>query len=668
MAPRRVGWAVVTAIVVSVPLALVPGGAPPAGAAVPSGWVDSLVAGVGSPTAIAFTPDRRVLVTTQGGTVRVIEAGSLLATPALNLSAQLCSNSERGLLGIAVDPSFSANGYVFLYYSFKKAAACDSSTVNRVSRFVMTGNTLGSETVLIDNIHSPAGNHNAGDLHFGKDGLLYISVGDGGCDYAGGGCGGANDAARDRNVLVGKILRVDRDGGIPAANPFQGAGTARCNVTGAAASGVICQETFAWGLRNPFRFAFDPNAAGTRFYINDVGQNAWEEIDEGVAGADYGWNVREGHCATGSTTDCGPPPAGMTNPIFDYGRSDGCDTITGGAFVPNGIWPAVFGGQYLFSDYGCGKIFRLEPNGSGGFNRIDFATGLGSNSAVHLAFGPYRSTQALYYTSYANGGEIRRIVYTPGATVGDFDQDGLADRGVWRPSSGAWHIGGHAPEYLGLNGDVPVPADYDGDGSADLAVFRPATGAWYVSGDPNPVFLGVNGDVPVPADYDGDGDAERAVWRPSTGAWFFEGSGSPVSWGLSGDVPVPGDYDGDGDADLAVYRPSSGAWLIQGSAGPTVFLGLSGDVPVPADYDGDGDVDPAVWRPTTGGWYVNGAPSPTFLGLNGDVPVPADYDADLDADLAVFRPPTGGWHVNGASIVHLGLNGDIPVQRPTAAA
>ena len=115
------------------------------------------------------------------------------------------------------------------------------------------------------------------------------------------------------------MLRVTTSGGIPPDNPFQGANSARCNATGRSPAGTICQETYAWGLRNPFRLAFDPNAAGTRFFINDVGQNTWEEIDDGKAGADYGWNVREGHCATNSTTDCGAPPAGMTNPIFDYG-------------------------------------------------------------------------------------------------------------------------------------------------------------------------------------------------------------------------------------------------------------------------------------------------------------------------------------------------------------
>ncbi len=140
--------------------------------------------------------------------------------------------------------------------------------MNRVSRFTLGEDDRidpSSELILIDGIPSPGGNHNGGDLAFGKDNHLYVSVGDGGCDYTGdSGCAGSNDAARDRHVLLGKVLRVTASGGIPSDNPFQGAGTARCNLTGRTEAGTLCQETYAWGLRNPFRLGFDPNAAATR--------------------------------------------------------------------------------------------------------------------------------------------------------------------------------------------------------------------------------------------------------------------------------------------------------------------------------------------------------------------------------------------------------------------
>jgi hypothetical protein len=447
------------------------------------------------------------------------------------------------------------------------------------------------------------------------------------------------------------------------------------------ATNLKCQETFAWGLRNPFRMAFDPNAATTRFFINDVGQATWEEIDLGAAGADYGWNVREGHCATGSTTNCGPPPAGMTNPLFDYGRADGCGTITGGAFVPAGVWPAPFAGKYLFADYLCGKIFRLDPDGAGGFTRVDFATGLGGGSAVDMAFGPWKGSQALYYTSYQGGGQIRRITPTAG-TMDDFGGDGAADVAVHRPAAGAWYVRNGAALAWGTPSDVAVPGDYDGDGRTDVAVYRPSTGTWFFHGsagtDTAVTWGGLVGDVPVPGDYDGDGRTDVAVYRPSTGAWFVHGTGGAdvaVAYGTSGDVPVPADYDGDGRTDIAVFRPPAGAWFVHGSRGADSALvyGTSGDVPVAADYDGDGAADVAVYRPGTGTWFLHrssaGDTAVTYGGVTRDIPVPALHDGDAKADIAIFRPSTGAWYVHGSaggadSVVTWGVSGDLPLPLP----
>ncbi len=382
----------------------------------PPEFSDTLVADVPSPTALAFTPDGRMLLTSQSGQLWVYQGGTLLATPALDLAAAdlICSGFERGLLGVALDPAFAANRSIYLFYTFKKHGGCEStaatSPVNRVSRFVLADSNLidlASEVVLLDNIPSFR-LHNAGDIQFGRDGYLYISVGDGGCDEGGdSGCANANDAARRQHVLLGKILRITRDGGIPPNNPFVGANTARCNLTGRTAPGKQCQETFAWGLRNPFRIAFDPNAATTRFFINDVGQWTWEEINEGQPGADYGWNLREGHCAQGSMTACGPPPASITNPIFSCERWN-CSAITGGAFVPQGLWSAEYDGAYLFGDYGRRTIFRLVPDGRGNTATV-FARIPGG--VVHMAFGPHGGTQALYYTAYFDHGhgQVRRI-------------------------------------------------------------------------------------------------------------------------------------------------------------------------------------------------------------------------------------------------------------------
>lgn len=433
---------------------------PSTGAAVlvPTGFADSLVTAATRPTGLAFTPDGRLLVAGQLGTVHVYEAGALLPTPALDLGPLICTDRERGLLGVAVDPAFASNRYIYVYYTFNKSATCayapDPAPVNRVARFVLSDVNVvdpTSERILIDNIPSPGGYHNGGDLHFGKDGYLYVSVGDGGCDYAlDSGCGNQNDAARDLNALLGKVLRVTSDGAAPADNPFQGEGTVPCASTGVAPAGTKCQETFAWGLRNPFRIAFDPNAAATRFYINDVGQNHWEEIDEATAGADYGWNVREGHCATGSTTNCGPPPAGMTNPIFDYAHfsglglpTDGCESITGGAFVPSGAWSSEYDGAYLFGDFVCGKIFRLTPGATGGFTATEFVTGLGQNSVTTMLFGP---DGALYYTlNFYSGGEIRKLDFLGAAN---------------RPPTASLTA---SP----TSGPVPLTVSFDGSASSD---------------------------------------------------------------------------------------------------------------------------------------------------------------------------------------------------------
>lgn len=485
---RRLGLVGLFALLVS---GLTTTAAPPAAAAVIPGFSDTLVASISSPTAIAFTSDGRMLITEKNGRLRVrTAAGALLTTAALDLSARLCTSSERGLLGVAVDPDPGTRA-IYLYYTARgTSTACPTSTTgnpagaptNRVSRFVLGDNNVvdpASETILLDGIYTPAGNHNAGDVHVGKDGFLYVSTGDGGCDYAGNsGCGGANDAARDRNILNGKILRVERTTGAPAAgNPFLGTGSASCRLAPAPA-GSICRETFAWGLRNPFRFAFDPDAAGTSFRINDVGQNVWEEIDTGLSGADYGWPLREGHCAqTGSATNCGTPtPAGMTDPLFDYNRDAGCGSITGGAFVPNGAWPASYDTAYVFADYVCGKVMTLT-----GGTSTDLATGLGG--AVHLEFGPSGSTQALYYTTFVNGGEIHRISYT-----GTANRTPVAALTA-SPSSGA------APLTTTLNGSGSSDPDGDaltylwtfGDGSPNATTSTPtlahtyAAGTWTVS-------------------------------------------------------------------------------------------------------------------------------------------------------------------------------------------
>lgn len=398
----------------------------------PQGFSDKPVLRINQPTALANTPNGRILVTNKFGKLVVMKDGRILRNPALNVSGIICSNRERGLLGVAVDPNFRSNNYIYLYYTFKKDDNCittskfnSKSPVNRVVRYTLSDNNrVRFSKVLINNIPSVAGSHNAGDLKFGKDDFLYVSIGDGGCDYKGAGadgtpnCGAENSASRDENVLLGKVLRITRDGGIPNTNPYRGPDSGRCNVIGRT-SAERCQETFAWGFRNPFRMAFDPNASGTKLFVNDVGQRAREEIDQVRAGADYGWNICEASVPNDERTaaqkqdtpyNAGDCRSKYTPPVHEYQHETGCRSITGGAFVPRGAFGASYNQSYLFADFICSNIFRLEPKSGGGFKRTVFASDL-AGRPIDMAFAPYKSDQDLYYTIFKDdgAGQVRRI-------------------------------------------------------------------------------------------------------------------------------------------------------------------------------------------------------------------------------------------------------------------
>lgn len=377
----------------------------PAIAAVPAGFSESTVASVSGATTIAALPDSRVVVLQQSGSMRIITGGTLLPAPALTLN--VCSTSERGLLGFASDPDFLVNHAIYLYYT-RPAAGAPGNCVNRVSRFVMAGDTvdLSSETVLVDNISSVRGNHNGGDIDVGKDGYLYIAVGDAGGDPRDPNrTAGANDAAQDLSLLNGKILRVNRTTGEAAPdNPLVSQGGVSCRVRGNNPSTPTtpCNELYAWGLRNPYRFAFDPNTGPQRFFVNDVGQGTREEVDEGGAGRNYGWPAREGQCPQGANPPCAGPPAGITDPITDYPRSLG-QYITGGAFVPDGVWPAEYDGGYLFGDGGSGNIWLRRANGSVDYAQ-PFATG--AQGLTDMAFVREGFGYSLWYTT---SNSVRRI-------------------------------------------------------------------------------------------------------------------------------------------------------------------------------------------------------------------------------------------------------------------
>ena len=243
--------------------------------------------------------------------------------------------SERGLLSAALDPTFATTGTIYVYAHASRAGVC----ANTLSKFTMSGGVVSPlrRQVLIDNIAWTATNHNGGTVEVGRDGFLYLSVGEG----ADTGAGPESGVARGQDPAN----HDDRSAGAGQSVPHR---RGPRSVRTAGQSAAVCEEIYALGLRNPFRTAFDPNSATTRFRINDVGAGTWEEVDDGIAGANYGWPTREGPCPTGQTAGCSTDP-NFTEPRTAYPRTVGT-YIVGGAFVPNGWWGAAYDGGYLFAD------------------------------------------------------------------------------------------------------------------------------------------------------------------------------------------------------------------------------------------------------------------------------------------------------------------------------
>ena len=307
-----------------------------------------------------------------------------------------------------------SNGFVYLYYS-RNAGNCDSAAgrFNRVSRFTMSGNTIspGTERVLLDNMAIPAGNHDGGDLHIGADGDLYVSVGDGGTNPRRAGA----SAAQDLSLLNGKILRITLDGEVPADNPLVGQpGHARARRRARSTPTTAgAREIFNCGLRNPFRIAFD-SELGQPHVLHQ--RRRPEHVGGGRRRSSTA-RTTAGTCARASVPTARRRTAarrrrGITDPLTAYNHSTGCTFITGGAFVPNGIWPANYDGSYLFADGGCGKIWQRTAAGTVNYD-APFATVAGGATIADMTFMTQNGQTSLYYVTVGSS-ELHRIWFDRG--------------------------------------------------------------------------------------------------------------------------------------------------------------------------------------------------------------------------------------------------------------
>ena len=278
--------------------------------------------------------DSRQFIVERPGRIRIVANGVLLPTPFLDIRTRVNNTGERGMLSMAFDPQYATTGYLYVYYTDVNS----NLVVERINSTPGSNVAGGSGGIVLTIPHGGI-DHHGGLIAFGPDGMLYLAPGDGGC------CGDPNNNAQNLNVLLGKILRIDVRNlpyTIPAGNPFLG------GVGGRA-------EIWAYGLRNPWRFAFD--APTNVLYVGDVGNDAREEVDAVTAtdaGLNFGWRLMEGTACFNPTSNCA---AGRTlvSPVVDYPHSDGCSVI--GGYVYRGSMLPELTGYYLYADF-CGGWLR----------------------------------------------------------------------------------------------------------------------------------------------------------------------------------------------------------------------------------------------------------------------------------------------------------------------
>lgn len=331
--------------------------------------------GYAFPVDIANAGDSRLFIVERDGRIQIADAnGQMNPQPFLDITDRVATIfGEQGLLGLAFHPNYSNNGYFYVNYT-----GLNNNTY--VSRFSVSTNPdtadAATESVIIT-IPQPYLNHNGGDLEFGPDGYLYIGMGDGGD------AGDPQNHAQDSLDLLGKMLRIDVDGGspyaIPPDNPFVG-------------NSNYLPEIWATGLRNPWRFSFDRQTGD--LWIGDVGQGAWEEIDfwpaQTPGGANFGWRCYEGNAAYDLSLCGGVGP--FTYPIFEYDHNPGHCSVTGG-YVYRGSLLSDLDGHYFLADFCTGNMWTVydsvgvwATHDLGTYNAYDFSSfGEDVNGELYIA-------------------------------------------------------------------------------------------------------------------------------------------------------------------------------------------------------------------------------------------------------------------------------------------
>lgn len=356
--------------------------------------LSSLVSGLNLPVGFEVPNDgsRRLFIVEQGGTIRIIQNGSVLSTAFLDVTAKIESGGEKGLLGLAFHPNFTTDRRFFVNYTRRVGLQLQSV----ISEFAASAVDLNqadpaSERQLLV-LDQPFDNHNGGQLAFGLDGFLYIGLGDGGSG------GDPFGNGQNPQTLLGKILRIDVDGSpapgkqyaIPADNPF--------------AAGGGLPEIWAHGLRNPWRFSFDRPTG--RLFAADVGQGSFEEVDLITRGGNFGWNIMEGgHCYPPGTLSCNT--TGLLLPIIEYGHNAPGGTAVIGGFVYHGSAIPGLVGTYIFGDLSSGHVWGLQQEAQANWQQTLVLT----HALTVSCFGQDTDGE-LYLIDYGTG-TILRLIAAP---------------------------------------------------------------------------------------------------------------------------------------------------------------------------------------------------------------------------------------------------------------